>query len=187
MLISKFGNNDVIDKIIDMEKEYDIILPNQYKDFLCKYNGGYTPKTKFKIRNVSSDIRGFYGVGNVELSLNDIELEKWVDKGVLPIACDSFGNYVIIGLHNSNNGKIYFCDHEIGYKKTFIAEDLKTFFKYCKSEIISENSRRSIKEREEELIARGRGHVITDGLRKMWQAEIDKYGNMMQEEVNLFK
>lgn len=48
MLISKFSNNDVIKKIVDIEREHNIILPNQYKDFLCKYNGGYTPKTKLK-------------------------------------------------------------------------------------------------------------------------------------------
>lgn len=185
MLISKFSNNDVIKKIVDIEREHNIILPNQYKDFLCKYNGGYTPKTKFKIKKISSDIRGFYGVGNDKLSLNDIELEKWIDKGVLPIACDSFGNYIVIGFNNDSNGKIYFCDHEAGYKTDFIAEDLKAFFKYCKSEKIGEDSKKSIKEREEELIARGRGHVITDGLRKMWQAEIDKYRNMTQEEVKL--
>ena len=31
------------------------------------------------------------------------------------------------------------------------------------------------------LIAKG--NTITDDLRKMWQAEIDKYGSMVQEEV----
>ena len=49
--------------------------------------------------------------------------------------------------------------------------------------MISEASRRSIKEREDALIAKGRGNIITDDLRKMWQAEIDKYGSMLQEEV----
>jgi len=27
------------------------------------------------------------------------------------------------------------------------------------------------------------GNIITDDLKKMWQAEIDKFGNMIQEEV----
>ena len=49
--------------------------------------------------------------------------------------------------------------------------------------MISEASRRSIKEREDALIAKGRDNIITDDLRKMWQAEIVKYGNMVQEEV----
>ena len=49
--------------------------------------------------------------------------------------------------------------------------------------MIGETPIRSIKEREDALIANGRGHVITDALRKIWQAEIDKYGNMVQEEL----
>ena len=142
MLISKFPNCDVKEQIADMEKRYEIILPVQYKSFLHKYNGGYTPETKFKSGKISSDVRGFFGIGDVKLSLNTIELEEWIEKNVFPIACDSFGNYMVIGLRNDNLGKVYFCDHE-----------------------------------------KGRGSIITDGLRKMWQAEIDKYGNMIQEEV----
>lgn len=183
MLISKFANCSVNDGVEEMEKEYNMILPNQYKDFLCKYNGGYTPKTKFKVGKVSSDIRGFYGLGNVKLSFNTIKLREWIDKSFLPIACDSFGNYYVIGLDNDSNGKIFFCNHEAGNKMEYIAENLKAFFKYCKSDKISEASRLSIKEREAALIARGRGAIITDALRQMWQAEIDKYENMIQEEV----
>ena len=66
-----------------------------------------------------------------------------------------------------------------------MAENLQEFIKCCKSEKIKEASKRSIKEREEILIANGRGDNITDGLRQLWQAEIDKYGNMIQEEVVL--
>ena len=183
MLISKFSNCDVKEQIADMEKRYEIILPVQYKSFLHKYNGGYTPETKLKSGKISSDVRGFFGIGDVKLSINTIELEEWLEKNVFPIACDSFGNYMVIGLRNDNLGKIYFCDHERGNKLKYIADDFKGFVSCCKSKKISEASRRSIKEREEELIAEGRGSIITDGLRKMWQAEIDKYGNMIQEEV----
>ncbi|MEY8268972.1 SMI1/KNR4 family protein [Lachnospiraceae bacterium 64-25] len=104
-------------------------------------------------------------------------------KNIFPIACDSFGNYIMIGLSNDDAGKIYFCDHEKGNKAEYVAESLKKFILCCKSEMISEASRRSIKEREDALIAKGRDNIITDDLRKMWQAEIVKYGNMVQEEV----
>lgn len=40
-----------------------------------------------------------------------------------------------------------------------------------------------MKEREAILLAKGRGNIITDDLRKMWQAEIDKYESIIQEEV----
>lgn len=185
MLISKFPNHNVEEKIVDIEKRYKIILPDQYKDFLCKYNGGYTPKTKFKSAKISSDVRGFFGVGDVKLSIDTVGLEEWIEKHVFPVACDSFGNYIVIGLHQNNSGKIYFCDHEKGSKPEYMTENLKDFIKRCKSEKISEASRRSVKEREDAMIANGRGDIITDDLRKMWQAEIDKYGSMIQEEVEL--
>lgn len=98
MLISKFENIDMDNKIMNLEDKYNILLPKQYKSFLCKYNGGYTPKTKFKVGKISSDIRGFYGLGNVEFSLDTLEIKNWVQNQVLPIASDSFGNYILIGL-----------------------------------------------------------------------------------------
>lgn len=93
MLISKFSISNIKNQVSDMEKKYNITFPSQYKDFLYKYNGGYTPKTKFKIGKISSDIRGFYGMGDVKLSISAIELEEWLDMKVFPIASDSFGNY----------------------------------------------------------------------------------------------
>ncbi len=183
MLISKFLNCNVEDKIINMEKKCGIILPIQYRRFLYKYNGGYTPKTKFKAGKVTSDVKGFFGIGDVKLSLDTIELGVWLENNVLPIACDSFGNYIVIGLYNENIGKIYFCDHEKENKAEYVAEDFKEFVLCCKSEKISEASQRTIKEREEALVAKGRGNIITEELKKMWQAEIDKYGGMIQEEL----
>lgn len=183
MLISKFAGENMNDQIAEFEKKYNIVLPDLYKEFLSKYNGGYTPKTKFKVGKISSDIRGFYGLGDAKLGYDSIESGKWIKENVLPIAMDSFGNYLVIGLDDEDQGKIFFCDHEEGNKKRYIAKDLREFFGECKSEKINEASRLSIKEREQALIARGRGSMITDDLRKMWQAEIDKYQNMVQEEV----
>ena len=42
---------------------------------------------------------------------------------------------------------------------------------------------RTIEEREQDMIARGRGHIINERLRKMWQEEIDEYGCIKQENV----
>ena len=80
MLISKFSNCNVEEKVIDIERQYKIILHTQYKKILHKYNGGYTPKTKFKVGKISSDLRGFLGIGDVKLSLDDIELGDWLEK-----------------------------------------------------------------------------------------------------------
>ena len=62
---------------------------------------------------------------------------------------------------------------------------MKDFIGCCKSEVIGDEFTQSIEEREAYLVAKGRGDIITDGLRKMWQCEIDKYKDIMQEEVFL--
>ncbi|MBQ7944240.1 MAG: SMI1/KNR4 family protein [Lachnospiraceae bacterium] len=183
MLIAKFADGNMESRIAEFEKEYHITLPSQYREFLLTYNGGYTPKTKFKAGKESSDIRGFYGVGDVKLSFDSLEIGEWTKQGYLPIAVDSFGNYIAIGLNIFKNGKIYFCDHEKGYKAKCIVKDFRDFINICESEEIDESFRLSVEEREAALIARGRGDIITDALRQMWQEEIDKYKDMIQEEV----
>lgn len=182
MLISRF-NNITKDDIYQMQYKYNITLPSAYADFLLAYNGGLTPDTTFRINKISSDIEGFYGMGDVDLSFNSLDLKYWINKGVLPIAEDSFGNYIVIGLSAKYNGQIFFCDHELGFKLSYLTNDIREFCKKCKSEPIDEFARKSIAEREAILIENGRGDVINDELKKMWQEEIDRYGNIHQEEV----
>ncbi len=182
MLISKFDTSGVSEKISQLEERYAINLPPQYKMFLLKYNGGLTPETFFKANKVESDVRAFYGIGNVEYSLDSADLGEWTKKNYFPIACDSFGNEILIGISEASYGKVFFWDHELS-KTQMIALDLKTFVKACKSQKINPYAKKSIAEREADLIAKGRGHVITDGLRKAWQDEIDKFGNIEQERV----
>ncbi len=184
MLISRFPNNNAEAKIVELENKFNISLPTQYRKFLCKYNGGDTPKTEYKAGRESSDLRAFYGFGEVRYSIDKlVDLPEWINNGIFPIACDSFGNYIAIGVNEDTYGKIYFADHEAGFEKSAIAGDFKEFTSKCKSRKISPDARATIEEREADLISRGRGHVIDDMLRQMWQEEIDKYGNMVQEEL----
>ena len=64
-----------------------------------------------------------------------------------------------------------------------IANSLKEFFNGCMSQAINRSAIKSVEERERDLIARGRGEIITDALRDMWRAEINKYCSLSQEEV----
>ncbi|MCI9309694.1 MAG: SMI1/KNR4 family protein [Lawsonibacter sp.] len=184
MLIARFGGGELA-KIAELEERYHITFPEEYRAFLVKYNGGFTPKTKFKKGRMASDLKGFYGIGKVKLSFDSLDMEKWLCLSMWPTACDSFGNLILTGLDQERRGKIYFWDHERGGALTLLGADLSQFVSLCKSERISENARRSIQEREAALIQRGRGGVITDALRKMWQDELDKYGDMIQEELIL--
>ena len=183
MLISRFQNNNSEARICELEKHYNFTLPTQYRNFLCKYNGGDTPNTDYKAGRASTPIRAFYGFGEVDYSFDKMDLWQWIENRVFPIACDMFGNEFLISFDEADYGNVYFADHEKGYKKSLVGADFKVFVEKCKSQVINEKARRSIAEREASMIAKGRGHAITDTLRQTWQAEIDKYGNMVQEKV----
>ena len=93
MLISRFDNANVEEHIAHLEKQYNIVLPEEYRRFLLKYNGGETPDTEFRINKVSSDVRAFYGLGNADkyynfqgLIDNMNILGEFVKDGMLPIA-----------------------------------------------------------------------------------------------------
>lgn len=187
LLISKFDTTNIEQRLAAFEKKHNIVLPQQYRNFMLKYNGGYTPQTDFKVKpRREEDVSGFYG-----LDIGDeYDFEKlfWlkyqIQDGYFPIADDCFGNEYHIGIIKSNYGKIYFYDHE-EQKREFVRSDFKSFIESCKSKKLGPEFRTPIEERERQLIANGYGHNINDGLREAWQEEIDFYGNMVQEKVIL--
>lgn len=184
MLISKFDITDIAAKVVDFESKYGITFPEQYRKFMLQYNGGLTPETKFKAGKESSDVRAFYGLGDVSYSFSEIvDIEEWLKSNIIPIACDSFGNRIVIGLDKEKEGKIFFSDHEKEFKLTLLSDTLKEFFTICKSKKI--RPVRTMEERERDLIANGFGDMLDDELRKCWQEEIDLYGGIHQEKVIL--
>ena len=181
MLISKFGGDEIVKKIGAYENKIGKKLPGQLHTFLEKYNGGETPDTKFSCNGTSSDVRAFYGMGSVVYSFDDVEISEYEGEAYLPIACDSFGNDLLIAM---GSGEIFFKDHENDDIKK-VAEDLTAFINACESRVIDVSDVKSVEEREQELIKRGRASVITETLKDMWRSEIEKYASLKQEEVAL--
>ena len=190
MLISKFDNTNIEENIAAFEKENNITLPEEYKGFLLKYNGGRTPKTKFKINKVSSDVRGFYGLGNADEYFNFQKLidnmnilEDYIEDDMLPIASTVSGDDITIGIGKEENGSIFFKYHDRGKKYIKLADTLCEFVSKCKSEKLGHI--RTVEERKRDMIAAGFGRRITEDTIKYWQEEIDKYANIHQEEFEL--
>lgn len=177
MLIAKFGNQNKADIVSFCKK-----LPQDLATFLEKYNGGETPETFFSTGSVGSDIVAFYGVGNVKYSYDNVSIINIDNTAFLPIAFDSFGNHIVISL---NDGTICFLDHEKEQEPVVIAENLKKFLNCVKSKPIDPKHIKPISQREKELTERGKADNISDELRKLWQAEIDKYTNLKQEPVEI--
>lgn len=184
MLIIRQATENIEKEVELFEETYGIIIPEQYKQFLLKYNGGETPETTFRIEKTSSNLTAFFGLGDVEDNFKCIvDLESFLKRNFLPIAYDLFGNYIVIDLDENKNGEINFCDHEKEFKAVFLAKDLKTFVKSVKSKKMDEYYTMSIEEREKRMIANGNADKITDKLRENWKKTVDRYSNAKQERV----
>ena len=112
MLIARFDNNNNIEQhISEFEKKYNFVFPEQYRDFLLKYNGGETLKTKFKINGINSSVRAFYRLGNADeyCHFNLLErtesLDGFLKDNIIPIASNLLGDDIIM---NIENGEIFF-------------------------------------------------------------------------------
>lgn len=130
-------------------------------------------------------MREFYGISVEDKNYDLIENLKYTDellkKKLFSMAENAFGDYFCIKLAD---GTIWFVYHDAN-RKVQIADCFNDFVKRCKSKKLDERMKMSVKEREESMIAKGRGQFVTDGLRKMWQDEIDIYESTVQEEVEL--
>jgi len=189
MLISKFDTKNIEDNIMKFEEKYNFEFPKQYRDFLKKYNGGMTPDTNFKMNRISSDIRGFYGFENADEDYNYKGIEglisfcEFLNDNMLLIGTNDFGDYILLGIGSENNGKIFFCYHDRKKSYKELAEDFKTFVGSCKSKKIGHV--RTVEERRQGMIDRGYGSYVSPVTLKGWQAEIDLYSNIVQEELIL--
>lgn len=187
MLISKFDTNDIESKIREFEKKLQINLPDVYKEFMKKYNGGKTPKTEFKINKISSDVRAFYTIGqsdkdySFDTLIDNKIIDEFLEAGMLPIATTIWGDYITICIEEKEVGKIYFLYHDRKKRYVLLSEKLDDFISKCKSEKIGHIM--TIAERKQ--ILQKNGKKLTEEKLKGWQAEIDEYANIHQEEVIL--
>ncbi|MFD1415979.1 SMI1/KNR4 family protein [Oceanobacillus jeddahense] len=107
-------------ELVTFESKNNVNFPNDYKEFLLEHNGGYPDKSIFKIRGneeqYESILNVFYGVGDMYDNLQKILIfsDELLDVGFVPIADDSGGNQICIGVSKENFGDLYFWEHELG-------------------------------------------------------------------------
>ncbi|SFB84734.1 SMI1/KNR4 family protein [Ruminococcus albus] len=159
MLISKFNVSDVESSISKFEAEYTVSFPDTYREFLLKYNGGYTPKTKVSINRASSDLRALFGYAEAYQNYNILsvfsssDIINYTKSGLIPIGANVFGDYFLIRINGDDYGAVYFRYHDKNIADIFIADSFKTFVSKCKSEMVGHI--RTIEERKADLIANG--------------------------------
>ena len=134
MLIKRLTVNSL--NIDRFEKKYDLVLPQDYIDFLTQYNGGVSQDNSFvslSSAEISIEIDTLFGIGVKEEWLS---VEYWMDKyhSMLPhnsviIGCDLLKGLFILIFDGSNDG-VYYWDSMLNCQKS--TEDSNAYF-LCKS------------------------------------------------------
>lgn len=110
---NKFGQVQLSD-ITQFEIHNNVQLPEDYKDFLIKYNGG-RPNPNL-VPSVKSDVQWIYGMVNEPYYASVFQhidmFQKRIPSWYFPIANDSGGNLYLMSLYNENHGLIAFWRHE---------------------------------------------------------------------------
>jgi hypothetical protein len=103
----------------DFEKRNFMHLPSDYRNFLLQNNGGRPVPSFFWIKPYEdgTGVYQFYGLHNgpphlcIATYVND---ERFgIPNLILPIGDDGIGNSLCLGVSSSNQGKIFFLDHEV--------------------------------------------------------------------------
>ncbi|MBK9266725.1 MAG: SMI1/KNR4 family protein [Polyangiaceae bacterium] len=107
-----------LEQIALFEARWKVVLPDEYKRFLLKSNGGRPSPDVFDVPGYQFEggvIDSFYGLHSGEYYQLERAYEVYLDRiptDMVPMALDNFGNVVCIGWKGERRGKIYFWDHE---------------------------------------------------------------------------
>lgn len=117
------GEPATVEAIEAFEKRHDIRLPDDYRSFLVSQNGG-RPEMASRVftfqkedGSISDSLVDWFS-GLIESEDYSLEedfsvYEDRIPSGMLPIACDPFGNRILLGVRTPSVSGLWFWDHEI--------------------------------------------------------------------------
>lgn len=107
--------------VLRIEERLSGTLPDDYLHYLKDSNGGRAESAAFLFKDTKGNqadslVDWFFGICadpdyGIESNL-DVYQGRILD-GFCPMACDPFGNLILIGVRDANSGHIYFWDHEL--------------------------------------------------------------------------
>jgi cell wall assembly regulator SMI1 len=112
------------DDIVSLERRIGCRLPEPYRRFLLRYNGGRpTPDADTidieHLPGSPTDVGDFFGiddpVGSCNIEWNIEALKGRIADHLLPVACDSGGNRFCISLSPNDYGSVVYCDFDPGF------------------------------------------------------------------------
>lgn len=102
-----------------LERKLAVSLPDKYKQFLLRYNGGRPVPDCFPIKGLPNNpyggIQVFFGIDReIESSNLDEKHEVFegrLPKELIPIASDGSGDILCLSLGGENEGQVLFWDY----------------------------------------------------------------------------
>jgi hypothetical protein len=100
------------------EEELGVRLPDAYREFLLRFNGGRWKSRIFRVsdKEGESEVHHVYGLHEgPDFSRLDRAWESLrgtIPPSVIPIADDPGGNKICLGIGGSDRAKVFFCEHE---------------------------------------------------------------------------
>jgi cell wall assembly regulator SMI1 len=105
--------------ILKLESEIGLSLPNEYRAFLLKHNGGRPKPDAFPIFGNAADNQGLVHSFLCVRPGDVYHLPDWIRRyqerlpeGFIPVAVDQGGNLVCIATIGEQEGQVFFWDHE---------------------------------------------------------------------------
>jgi hypothetical protein len=102
-----------LEELSKFEQDYNLKLPESYRNIMLEYNGGYPEKTYFQGGIVYFDPIKY---GNTTLEKMIDGMQGFLPKGAFPFA-DYSGQSLCISLNKTDYGAIYFLDETGEYDK----------------------------------------------------------------------
>jgi cell wall assembly regulator SMI1 len=118
-ITERLTSNIATDESLDaLENRLGTTLPDDYREFLKQFNGGRPMPREFVAidGDEGSSVQFFFTLDEAAphyYILKERQMfEGRIPDNTLPIACDSFGNLVLLDLGAKAFGAVYFWDHE---------------------------------------------------------------------------
>ncbi len=130
MNIRSFGKGN-INNIKKIEKELHITLPEDYKNFLVKYNGAAIDNAYFDVDDLNQQIMMgvFLGVDLMENANSIININKEFKDDILEnslLIGDDPGNGLILLIFDGENDGVWYYDHTYFFEQS--TDELNTYF-----------------------------------------------------------
>lgn len=118
--LSEFSSPSVVrnEDIADFELAHSVSLPNDYRDFLLKQNGGKPNKDMVFVQEHGWTIIQHFSplicrIKSIALKqLIDVTYEGRMPKWFIPIATTPGGSWFVLSIKSDSFGRVFFWDHE---------------------------------------------------------------------------